>query len=46
MKHIFSETIQLGAYYSYNEEQKKTYDIEGMKRDFKNLLDKLRNESS
>ncbi len=42
MKHIFSEKIELGAYYSYDEEQKKIYDFAGMKRDFQNLLEKLK----
>lgn len=45
MKHIFSEKIELGAYYSYNDEQKKVYDVEGMKRDFQNLLEKLKHQS-
>ena len=46
MKHIFSEKIELGAYYSYNDQQKKVYDVEGIKRDFQNLLEKLKKRSS
>jgi len=46
MKHIFSEKIELGAYYSYNHKQKKIYDIQGMKRDFKSLLEKLKKRYS
>ena len=29
MKHIFSETIQMDAYYSYNEEQTKIMILKG-----------------
>ena len=42
MKHIYSEKIELGAYYSYNKKRKKVYDFEGIKRDFKDLLEKLK----
>ena len=42
MKHIFSEKIELGAYYSYDDEQKKIYDVAGMERDFRHLLEKLK----
>lgn len=42
MKHIFSEKIELGAYYTYNEKQKKVYDLKCMKKDFKKLLNKLK----
>ena len=45
MKHIYSEKIELGAYYTYDDKQKRVYDLESMRKDFKKLLKKLKNNS-
>jgi hypothetical protein len=41
-KHIYQEKIELGAYYTYNDKQKKVYDIKSMKEQFKELIKKLK----
>ena len=41
MKHIYSQKIELGAYYTYNENNKKVYDLKSMEEDFKSLIKKL-----
>ena len=46
MKNIYSEKIELGAYYSYNEKQKKVYDLKSMRKDFKKLIKKLKKKSN
>jgi hypothetical protein len=40
--HIYSEQIKLGAYYTYDENYNKVYDIKGMRRQFKELVTKLK----
>tara|TARA_B100001250_G_scaffold371881_1_gene356957 strand:- start:161 stop:313 length:153 start_codon:yes stop_codon:yes gene_type:complete len=42
MKHIYSEKIELGAYYTYNNKQQKIYDLKSMRKAFKKLLKKLK----
>jgi len=44
MKHIYSEKIELGAYYTYNDKQKKIYDLKSMKKAFRKLLKKLKSK--
>ena len=39
---IYKEKIQLGAYYTYDKNSKKVYDIKGIKEDFKELLKNLK----
>ena len=41
MKHIYSQKIELGAYYTYNENKKKVFDLKSMEEDFKSLIKKL-----
>ena len=41
MKHIYSQKIELGAYYTYNENNKKVYDLKSIEEDFKSLIKKL-----
>ncbi len=41
MKHIYIEKIELAAYYSYNDKQKKVYDLKTIKEDFTRLIKKL-----
>jgi|TARA_R100001594_G_scaffold32487_1_gene60361 hypothetical protein len=41
MKHIYSENIKLGAYYTYDKNNNKVYDLKSMRQDFKELLKKL-----
>ena len=42
MKHIYSEKIEFGAYYTYDDKQKKVYDLKSLKEDFKELIKQLR----
>ena len=41
-KHIYSENIKLGAYYTYDKNNNKVYDIKSMRQDFKELIEKLK----
>jgi hypothetical protein len=41
-KHIYQEKLELGAYYTYNDKQKKVYDIKSMREQFKELIKKLK----
>ena len=41
-KHIYSENLKLGAYYTYDSDNKKVYDIKSMRKDFKELIKKLK----
>jgi hypothetical protein len=45
MKHIYSEKLELGAYYTYDDKKIKVYDIKSIKKEFKKLLNKLSNNS-
>ena len=39
---IYKEKLELGAYYTYNKDNKKVYDIKSMRQDFKELIKKLK----
>ena len=41
-KHIYSEKFKLGAYYTYDKNNKKVYDLKTMRQDFKELIEKLK----
>tara|TARA_R100000664_G_scaffold22005_1_gene31415 strand:+ start:387 stop:521 length:135 start_codon:yes stop_codon:yes gene_type:complete len=41
-KNIYSENLKLGAYYTYDKNNKKVYDIKSMRQDFKELIKKLK----
>jgi|TARA_R110000824_G_scaffold6688_2_gene30834 hypothetical protein len=41
-KHIYSENLKLGAYYTYDKNNNKVYDLKSMRQDFKELLKKLK----
>ena len=40
--HIYREQLKLGAYYSYNKDNKKVYDLKTMREEFKKLVQKLK----
>ena len=42
MKHIYSENINLGAYYTYDKNNNKIYDVKSMRQYFKELIKKLK----
>jgi len=41
-KNLYKEKLQLGAYYTYDKNNKKVYDLKGMRKDFKILIEKLK----
>jgi|TARA_Y100000033_G_scaffold21214_1_gene19975 hypothetical protein len=41
-KNLYREKLQLGAYYTYDKNYKKVYDIKGIRKDFKKLIEKLK----
>ena len=41
-KHIYSENLKLGAYYTYDKNNNKVYDLKSMRQEFKELLKKLK----
>lgn len=41
-KHIYSENLKLGAYYTYDKNNQKVYDLKSMRQDFKELLKNLK----
>ena len=41
-KNLYREKLQLGAYYTYDKNNKKVYDIKTMREDFKDLVKKLK----
>ena len=41
-KNLYKERLQLGAYYTYDKDHNKVYDIKGIKKAFKSLIDKLK----
>ena len=41
-KNLYKEKIQIGAYYTYDKNHKKVYDIKSMRKSFKKLIDKLK----
>ena len=40
--HIYSELLKLSAYYSYDKDNKKVYDIKTMREDFKKLIKRIK----
>ena len=42
MKHIYSKKVEFSVYYTYDDKQKKVYDLKSMKQDFKSWLKKLK----
>ena len=42
LNHIYQEKLQLGAYYTYDKDNNKVYDIKSMREDFKQLVSKLK----
>ena len=42
LNHIYKEKLSLGAYYTYDKNNKKVYDIKGMREDFRELITKLK----
>ena len=45
-KNIYSENLKLGAYYTYDKNNKKVYDIKSMRQDFKELIKKLKKQKT
>ena len=41
-KNLYTEKLQLGAYYTYDKNHKKVYDIKSMREQFKELIKKLK----
>ena len=41
-KNLYKEKLQLGAYYTYDKNNNKVYDIKSMRQDFKELIKKLK----
>tara|TARA_R100000655_G_scaffold4623_2_gene14938 strand:+ start:839 stop:976 length:138 start_codon:yes stop_codon:yes gene_type:complete len=41
-KNLYSEEIKLNAYYTYDKNFNKVYDTKGIKRRFKELVNKLK----
>ena len=41
-KHIYSENLKLGAYYTYDKNNNKVYDLKTMRQEFKELIEKLK----
>ena len=41
-KNLYYEKLQLGAYYTYNKNHKKVYDVKSIKQNFKRLIQKLK----
>ena len=39
---IYSKEIKLNAYYTYDKNNNKVYDIKSMRQDFKELIKKLK----
>ena len=41
-KNLYHEKLQLGAYYTYDKNNKKVYDVKSIKKNFKRLIEKLK----
>ncbi len=41
-KNLYKEKLQLGAYYTYDKNNKKVYDLKSIRKDFKRLMEKLK----
>tara|TARA_B100001250_G_scaffold263567_1_gene227165 strand:+ start:300 stop:458 length:159 start_codon:yes stop_codon:yes gene_type:complete len=44
MQHIYIEKIELGAYYTYDNTNKKVYDFKSIQQEFKALIKKLKSK--
>ena len=44
MKHIYSKKIEFSIYYTYDDKQKKVYDLQSMKQDFKAWINKMKSK--
>ncbi len=42
---IYEEHLKIGAYYTYDKNNNKVYDIKTMREDFKQLVNKLKKNS-
>ena len=42
LNHLYSETIEITTYYTYNKKYKKVYDIKSIKNDFKEIINNLK----
>tara|TARA_R110002020_G_scaffold120575_2_gene274788 strand:+ start:3111 stop:3254 length:144 start_codon:yes stop_codon:yes gene_type:complete len=42
--HIYSELIKLGAYYTYDKNNNKVYDLKSIRQQFKALVAKLKSK--
>ena len=40
--HIYSEQLKLGAYYSYDKNNNKVYDIKTIRQEFKELIKRIK----
>lgn len=40
--HIYREQLKLGAYYSYDKNHNKVYDIQTMRQEFKELVKRIK----
>ncbi len=41
-KNLYHEKLQVGAYYTYDKNNKKVYDVKSIKQNFKRLIEKLK----
>ena len=39
---LYREKLQLGAYYTYDKNNKKVYDLKSIRKDFKELIKSLK----
>ena len=42
LSNIYTERLQLGAYYTYDKNNKKVYDLKSIRKDFKELIKSLK----
>ena len=41
-KNLYHEKLQVGAYYTYDKNNKKVYDVKSIKQNLKQLIEKLK----
>jgi hypothetical protein len=41
-KNLYKEKLQLGAYYTYDKNHQKVYDLKGIRKAFKTLINTLK----
>ena len=41
-KNLYHEKLQVGAYYTYDKNNKKVYDVKSIQQNFKRLIEKLK----